>query len=361
MKMFKKILIVTMIAIMINTILASCCQKVICTSSRVSEGQPVKVAVFLIDFTDDYISLVRQNLEEIQKQNEDKVKFTFYDGKSSPTIQGKEIDEVLKEGTDLILLNLIDYRNSTTVQTVINKIKETNTPVILFNREPLTTDAIKSYAKALYIGTDAKEGGRLQGEILVNAWNDNKQDIDRNRDNIMQYIILEGERNNIEAIDRTKYSVLTIQQAGIRTQELALRFCDWNTELAREATEALLLKYGGKIEVINANDDSMAVGAIQALQAYGYNKGDKTKTIAVIGFDAVPEVRDLISKGIMLGSVIQDPKALAEALYTCGMNLVYGKSAIDGTKYKFDDTGVSIRIPYKGYVMYSNNKNTNQD
>ena len=87
--------------------------------------------------------------------------------------------------------------------------------------------------KLIYVGTDAKEAGMLQGKILVNAWNTNKESIDKNRDNIMQYVMLEGERNNIEAIERTKYSVSTIQQAGIKTEELALKFADWNTELLK--------------------------------------------------------------------------------------------------------------------------------
>ena len=56
-----------------------------------------------------------------------------------------------------------------------------------------------------------------------------------------------------------------------------------------------------KIEVIIANNDSMAIGAIQALQEYGYNKGDKTKIIPVVGVDAIPEAQDLIKKGIMTG------------------------------------------------------------
>jgi len=348
--MVKKILTITIIAFMMIATLVEYSPTEANTSSRVVEGKPAKVAVFLIDFADPYLSLIHKNLEDIQKENEGKVEFTFYDGKSDEAIQNEEIDKVLKEGTDLIVLNLISYRDKEAVQTVINKIKQTNTPVILFNREPLTTDAVKSYGKALYIGTDAKQAGILQGKILVDAWNTNKESIDKNRDNIMQYVMLEGERNNIEAIERTKYSVSTIQQAGIKTEELALKFADWNTELARNATESLFLKYGDKIEVIIANNDAMAIGAIQTLQKYGYNKGDKTKTIEVIGVDAIPEAQDLIRKGFMAGTVIQDAPAMAKAFYTVGMNLVYNKNPLDGTEYKFDETGVAIRIPYQQYI-----------
>ena len=112
---------------------------------------------------------------------------------------------------------------------------------MLFNREPVDIEAVKSYKKSYFVGTDAEEAGVLQGKILINAWNKNKEVIDKNKDNIMQYIMLMGERDNLEAIERTKYSVLTMNNAGIKTQELSLRVCDWNEENAKNTTKALLL------------------------------------------------------------------------------------------------------------------------
>lgn len=97
----------------------------------------------------------------------------------------------------------------------------------------------------------------------------------------------------------------------------------------------------------------MAIDAIEALQKYGYNIGDKSKNIPVVGIDIIPEAQELIQKGFMTGTVIQDTNVLAEALYTVGMNLVYGRDPIEGTNYKFDDTGVTILIPYQEYTKKS--------
>ena len=167
----------------------------------------------------------------------------------------------------------------------------------------------------------------------------------------MQYIMLKGEKDNIEQIARTRYSILTINNAGIKTQELASVYANWNRELAKEAIASIFLKYGNKIEVIIANDDSMAEGAIEALQMYGYNKGDKTPTIAVVGVDALPSAQELIRKGIMTGSVLQDDSAMTETLYIMAMNLVSGKPPLEGIKYKFDQTGIAVRIPYQEFKI----------
>jgi len=248
---------------------------------------------------------------------------------------------------DLLLLNIVEV---TSTRTVVDKIKETNIPVILFNREPIDIEAVKSYNKACFVGTDAKQAGELQGKILIEAWNNNKVIIDKNKDNIMQYIMLMGERENIEAIARTKYSVLTVNNTGIKTQELSLKVCNWNEDMARNMTKELFLQFGNKIEVIISNNDSMAIGAIKTLQEYGYNNGDKAKTIPVVGVDVIPEAQELIKKGFMAGSVLQNATAMADAIYSVGMNLVYNRNPLEGIKYKFDETGVAIRIPYEEYT-----------
>jgi methyl-galactoside transport system substrate-binding protein len=347
MRYLNKILAMTMALFFITTNLISCGQNILNSSLLTNnERAPIKVGVFLYRM-DDYITEVCNNLQEIQKENQGKVEFVFFDSKLDQNLQNENINKLLNEGVDLLLVNLVDIGSA---ETVINMIKGRNVPVILFNREPLTTDAIKSYRNSIYIGTDAKEAGIMQGEILINLWNKNKEAIDRNKNNIIEYVVLKGEKNNIEAIERTKYSILTINNAGIETNEIASCNCNWDENLAEYTMEEAILSKGNKIEIVIANDDAMAIGAIKALQQYGFNKEGSVRTIPVVGINAVPRAEELIKNGFMAGTVLQDANAMAKALYVCGMNLVARKSAIDGTEYKFDDTGVSIRIPYREYT-----------
>jgi len=346
--MFKKVLKFIGLFVIMVTIMLSYSENLAEADMRLTEGEIINVGVLLYRFDDAYISLVRQSLEKIQKENEGKVQFTFYDGKNEQSVQNKTLDVLLeKNNMDLLLVNLVDT-NST--RDVINKIKEKNIPGILFNREPVSIEAIKSYNKSYYIGTEVAEAGVLQGKVITKAWNSKESPIDKNNDGILQYIMLMGESDNLEAVTRTKYSILSINNSGIKTQQLALKVCNWNKDEAKSATKALLSQLGNKVEAIIANNDSMAIGAIEALQEYGYNKGDKTQTITVVGVDAIPEAQKLIKEGIMAGSVLQDPDALAKTLYKVGTNLVYNRNPIYDTEYKFDETGVSIRLPYEEYI-----------
>ena len=52
----------------------------------------------------------------------------------------------------------------------------------------------------------------------------------------------------------------------------------------------------------------------------------------------------------MAGTIIQDPRDYAIAVYTIGMNLVSGTNPLNGTNYKFADAGNTIKIPYYPYT-----------
>jgi len=347
MKRFIRALIATIITVIITNILF-CNREIYC---GVSQEKPVRISILLRNVTDPYTLLLKQSFEEIQKKNEGKVVMTFYDCKDNQSIQNKNLDMVIQNNSaDLILLNLADSGGS---QYIIDKAKQSNTPIGLFNIEPPSIDAVRSYNKAYFVGTNPAEAGILQGKILVNEWNKRKKSIDKNGDNTLQYVMLTGPRDNLEAIGRTKYSVLTLNDAGIRTQEIALRVCDWKEDLARDAMEQVFLQNGDKIEAIIANNDAMAIGAIEVLQKYGYNKGGNSKMIPVVGVDAILEARELIKQGVMTGTVLQDANEMAQATYDIGLNLVFGRPPLEGTKYTFDETGVAVRIPYKEYIVSS--------
>ena len=348
MRTLKRILVfLGIIIIIFSTILIDNGEKVNAKPNLFRET-PIAVGVVLYNFEDKFISLVRQSLEDIQKQNPGKVEFKFFDGKGNQAIQNEVISNVINtERVDFLLVNLVNTQDT---QQTIDIVKDKNIPVVFFNREPVAIEPIKAYNKSYYVGTNAKEAGALQGNILINLWNNDREFIDKNNDGILQYIMLQGERSSIEAQERTQYSISTINNAGIKTEQLVLNISNWRRDLAKEAINSLFLRYSTQIEAIIANNDEMAIGAVEALQSYGYNQGNKAKTIPIVGIDATAEAQELIKKGYMAGSVIQNPSEMANAIYAIGLNIFQGNDPLYNTQYESDDTGVSVRLPYKEYI-----------
>ncbi len=308
--------------------------------SAVEDNLP-KIGVAIYKYDDTYISTVKNSLI---KEAQSTAQLLLNDGKGDQGTQNDQIDLLIEKGVDVLLVNIVDVGAA---QTIVNKAKTADIPIIFFNREP-SLDVLKSYDKARFIGTNAKDAGVIQGEIIAEIWEDDV--FDKNKDGVMQYVMFKGEPDNPEAVARTEWSIKRAEELGVKTEELGLQVANWDAELANRAMEAWISKFGDKIEFVVANNDGMAQGAISALQAANYNKGDKEKFIPVVGVDATDAAKDLISKEYMSGTVVQDGEEMGKALFRAAINIYEGKDITDGTDYKYDETGISVRIPYKPYT-----------
>lgn len=321
--------------------------------SNSSTTHRANIAVLLYTFDDAFMLNLKNQLENIESQNKDKVHFTFYDGKNNIATQLETLDSILKSDIDLIIGNLVDTREQF-VESIVLKVKQKNIPIILLNIDPdVRSKVSKEYKNVTFLGPDSKIAGMMQGKAIVNLWNTDRKALDKNNDNILQYILLQGEKLSPITINRSKYSISTINDSGIQTQELALANANWLREFAKDAVDNLFLKYNKNIEAIISNNDAMAIGAIESLQNYGYNKGDKSKNIAVFGIDGLPESKDLIEKGFMTSTLEQDPKIVAEELYSVGMNLVNNLDPLLNTNYNIVNGEILIPFPYNEYVKKS--------
>lgn len=342
MKTLKKVLlfVIVMMLIIYNP------KSSIMASTNIVVKKPVKIGVFLHSY-DEYLSLIKQNLEKIQQENKDEVEFTFFNAKENQSIQNESINDALEKDFDAFIINLHTI-NLNEVGDILSKVIKSNKPLILLGEpDEKLIDFIKY--NGIFIASSGKDSGILEGKIIADEWKNNKENIDRNYDNTLQYIVLKGRIGDPIVDERTKYAISTLKKAGIKTEELASVDGEWNKDLAEKAIESLFLIYGNRIEAIISNNDEMAIGAIEALQKYGYNNGNESMNIMVVGIDGIDKAKDLIEKGFMTGTVIQDPYAQAEALYKVSMNLISGKYPLENTDYKFDDTGSVIRLPYKEY------------
>ena len=350
MENLKKLLILIMISVMIMVPSLGNYKNNVFASPKSSKGTPVKVGVFFDNANAMYISLLKQNLELIEKENENKVEFTFFDAKDNQNVQNESIEKALTQDFDLFIIGIITP-NLKDIESTLRKIWEKNIPIIL-NPDPARdiVNFMSNYPKLVVIGADFEQSGIMEGKILVKQWNSKKELIDKNHDNILQYVMLKGRIGSPLTYLRTKYSIYALNEAGIKTEEIAAPNCEWLEDCAKSSIESLFLTNSNKIEAIISNNDAMAVGAVKALEEYGYNNGDIAKTIPVVGIDGMPAAKDLIQKGFMAGTVVVDPHDLAEALYSIGINLASGKYPLENTNYKFDDTGYTVHLTYKEYI-----------
>lgn len=287
-------------------------------------------------YDDNFMSVVRKGIEKEGEQNKD-IKLLMNDSQNDQSKQNDQIDVLISKGVKALAINLVD---PAAAPVVIEKAKENNIPIVFYNKEP-TKEALDSYDKAYYVGTDSKEAGIIQGDIIAKHWKAHPE-WDLNKDGVIDYVLLKGEPGHPDAEARTTYVAKTLSENHkIKTNALNMDTAMWDTAMAKDKTDAWLSGPNGeKIEVVIANNDGMAMGAVEALKAHG-----NTKT-PVFGVDALPEALAMIKSGVMAGTVLNDASNQAKATFDLTKNLAEGKPAGEGTQWNI--VNKVVRVPYVG-------------
>ena len=328
------IFVISAMLIISAVLMVSCGEK---SGSKASADAPT-IGVTIYRYDDNFMSFVRRNIESFISG---KAQLIMNDSQNNQAQQNDQVDVMLNKDTKALAINLVDPQAA---QTIIDKAKAKDIPVVFFNKEA-SPQAMASYDKAWYVGTKSEESGDMQGEIVVKTWKANPS-WDKNGDGVIQYVLIKGEPGHPDAEARTTHVTKYITENGIKVQKLEELNANWDTARAKDIVDAWIQKHGDKIEFIFSNNDSMALGALKSIQAQGYNIGDENKYIPIVGVDAIPEVIEEIRKGSIVGTVSQSPKDQARAVVDMILNVASGKDVLDGTDYKLDEVK-AVRVPYK--------------
>ena len=264
-----------------------------------------KVGVAIYQYNDNFMTLYRQEIENYFKTLEtDTVKYevTMVDGKNDMGEQTNQIDTFITQKMDVIICNLVQ---TSSAEVIIDKVVAAGIPLVLINREPLGDAGDESYPGIInnptvcYVGADARQSGTYQGEIVLAL--PNKGDI--NGDGVVSYVMVVGDPENPDAQYRTEYSVKALTDAGVQVKELVKNVGNWDQTKGQEIVAAALTQYGDEIEVVFCNNDGMALGAAAAIEAAGRKVGED---IYLLGVDALDECQEMVQKGTMTGTVLND-------------------------------------------------------
>ena len=183
-----------------------------------AQAADTRIGVTIYKYDDNFMSLMRKEINKEAKALND-VELLMNDSQNAQSIQNDQVDVLLSKGVKALAINLVD---PDAAPTIIGKAKPDNIPVIFFNKDP-GAKAIGSYEHAYYVGTDPKESGIIQGDLIAKQWKANPA-LDLNKDGKIQYVLLKGEPGHPDAEARTKYVVEQLNAKGIQTEQLFIDF-----------------------------------------------------------------------------------------------------------------------------------------
>lgn len=217
------------------------------------------------------------------KANELGYEIDVQDAQEDVVKQQDQVNAMINDGVDAIIVVPVD---TSAMGPITDAVTSAGIPLVYVNRNPFGEDTPPE--GVYYVGSQEIVAGRLQGEYLVELMGEEGG-----------VGILMGILSNEGAVKRTEGNEEVLNQYdGIEI--LAKEAGDWQYDKGMAITENWLTAYGDDLNAVLANNDGMAIGALQALEAAG------REDVILMGVDAIPDAVDLVAEGKMDATVLQD-------------------------------------------------------
>jgi methyl-galactoside transport system substrate-binding protein len=289
------------------------------TSDASGDFADKKVGICIYQFSDNFMTLFRNELEAyLIKQGFDKNNISIVDGANDQATQTSQIQNFITDGVDVLIINPV---NTSSAETITDMVVEAGIPLVYMNREPDADEEARWEENGwdvCYVGADARQSGTMQGELIADLGLDT---VDLNGNGKIDYVMIKGDPENVDAQYRTEFSIKALEDAGLEVEKLDEQVGMWQQEDANRLVANSLSQYGNDVEVVFCNNDAMALGALQAIQAAGRTVG---KDIYLVGVDALAEAVQDVIDGSMTGTVFNDHITQAHAAADAAINFLNG-------------------------------------
>ena len=198
--------------------------------------------------------------------------------------QVAQIRDAAAKGYDAIICNPVDTDTALQLEVTAGDI-----PILFTNSQP---DA--AYLKAnkyMYVGSYEIDAGTMQAEYVWNKLG---------KPSSLNIVLFQGQPGHPAAVNRTKAVKKYFKNAGVNANFVFNDTAYWDTQKACDEFK-LFLKTNQPYDCVICNNDSMALGVVQAMQELGID----TQSIPVVGIDATADGCQSILDGGMQFTVYQ--------------------------------------------------------
>lgn len=273
-----------------------------------------KIGVAMSLFDDNYLTVLRHNIE--RHASDLSVEVQMEDAQGDIGRQQSQIENFAASGVDGIITMLVDADSGRAMSKIA---EDAGIPLVFVNMLPANMESFPE--KQAWVGSNEEQAGELQATQMCKLLGGTGDAVI-----LMGQLGTTGQRGRTAAVERVLQSdackgikVLDQQSANwMRTPALDL-MTNWMT--------SGMLPNG-----IFANNDEMALGAIQALKASGISMDD----VVIGGVDATQDALAAVESGDLDVTVYQSAKGQGEGALDTVLKIAKGE--------KFDQR---VTVPFE--------------
>ncbi|WP_374376989.1 substrate-binding domain-containing protein, partial [Tabrizicola sp.] len=227
------------------------------------------------------------------------------------------INNFIASGVDAIIVNPVD---TSATQAMSDAAAAANIPLVYVNRQPINVDTLPD--NQAFVASNEVESGTLETIQLCDNWaGEGKTEVN--------VYVMQGELSNQAAVQRTQdiHDVMGDGRCKVKINIIDEQTANWS----RDQAQTLMtnwLSTGTAFDGVIANNDEMAIGAIQAMKAAGIDMA----TVQVGGVDATQDALAAMQAGELDVTVFQNAAAQGGGALDAATKLAKGE-AVDQKVY----------------------------
>jgi inositol transport system substrate-binding protein len=261
---------------MIKTIKKTLLTAAILTSTaNIALADTMVIGAPMPSFADKWMSYLFEGIREFDDKHDD-VEFKLTDGNEDPGKMLNDVDNFLDAGVDALLVVPTDV---SIVKPIARKAKRAGVPLVIVNRLP---DEKTMKNVDAYVGSESIQAGIIQAESVVGLLDGKPAHI----------ALLLGQLGHEAQLNRTEGNKQVFSKYP-NIKIVAEQEGRWDRAKALQIVEDLLQAHP-EINVIVANNDEMAIGALLAARKSGKTDAD----LIISGVDATPDALAYLGKGL---------------------------------------------------------------
>jgi len=267
------------------------------------------IGVTMAKFDDNFLTVLRNGIQAYADANGQKVQIE--DAQGDVAKQLDQINNFIASGVSAIIVNAVD---TSATQAMSDAAAAANIPLVYVNRQPINVDTLPD--NQAFVASNEVDSGTLETlEVCRLLKEEGKMEAN--------VYVMEGELSNQAAVQRTAdvHDVIGGADCGVKVNIIDEQTANWS----RDEAQTLMtnwLSTGTAFDAVIANNDEMAIGAIQAMKAANIDMA----TVIVGGVDATQDALAAIAAGDQDLTVFQDAAGQGSGAVDAAVKLAAGEA-----------------------------------
>jgi ABC-type sugar transport system substrate-binding protein len=268
------------------------------------------IGVSMALFDDNFLTVLRNGMIEYAGTLPG-VEIQVEDAQNDVSKQLNQIQNFIASGVTAIVVNPVD---TSATQAMTDAAAAAGVPLVFVNREPVNVDTLPD--NQAFVASNEVDSGTLETLEVCRLLKE------QGKGSGASIVVMMGELSNQAAVQRTAdvHDVIATADCNFITIEEE-QTANWSRVQGQDLMTNWL-SAGIKFDAVVANNDEMAIGAIQSLKAAGVDMG----TMIVGGVDATQDALAAMAAGDLDVTVFQNAAGQGAGAVNAALALAAGKA-----------------------------------